>query len=77
MTAVIPVSPDGYVIVQRQDDGHHHVIANGRIFSHRRDALAVYDVMTHKFDALVAAGNAGTWRPILKAVKWLDAAERS
>ena len=72
MTAVIPVSPDGYVIVQCREDGHQHVVANGRIYSHRRDADAVFNAMTHKFDALVAAGNAGTWRPVLKGVKWTD-----
>lgn len=67
---IVNISEDAFVITQRQTDGHQYVVANGRVFSHRRDAERVYSTMTAAFDAQVAAGKAGTWRPELRALKW-------
>ena len=67
---LLKVAEDAYVITQRQGDGHTYIIAAGRVFSHKSEADRVFNTMTKQFDAQVALGAGGTWRPELRAVKW-------
>ena len=69
---LVKIPEDSFVITQRQDDHHEYVVGNGRIYSRRKEAEQVYQTMVKTFDALVASGNAGAWRPTLRAIKWAD-----
>jgi len=60
-----------YVIVQRQTDGHRYVVCGGRIYSHKSEAEKMCAPIAAAFDAEVASGKGGAWRPEVKAVDFL------